>query len=132
MPQTVRVTGEIANSPRVQKCPRRGANVHRFLPFELFLREVWPVERNRVKSYMRLTGAKESTAKHRLKLRRKPSCDEIAAILRSEYGYEFLKYLLGDVRPAWFTAVERAKAIGETRKAHAALTRRIAQLEMEI
>lgn len=132
MAQSLPVQREFAKPAGVQKCPSTGPKIRKILPFELFLRELWPEERNKAKSYMRLTGATASTAKHRLKGRRKPSYEEIVEILRSEAGYEFLKFALGNVRPEWFTAFERAKNIGEMRRQQQVLSRRLAQVEMGI
>jgi hypothetical protein len=81
---------------------------------------------------MRVTGAKPSTAKLRVRGKRLPDYPEIVAILRSAHGYEWIKHALGEERPEWFTAFERAKSIGETRKLQAQVQRRIAQLEMQI
>lgn len=131
MPQTVRLTGEIANSPRVKSGPSRGHKVHQILPFELLLREIWP--QDRTKNYMRATGAAEKTAKRRVGGKHPPKgYEEIVALLRSEQGFRFLKRMMGDARPQWFAAVERAKHLGDIRRQQAMLQRRLAQLEMEI
>jgi hypothetical protein len=130
MQTNVAVTRETTNPERAKNCPSGRNNLHHILPFERFLREIWPADRT--KNYMRLTGAKQSTAKQRVRGKFAPDYAEIAAIIRSEHGYEFIKHILGDVRPEWFTAIERAKNIGETRKLHAQLQRRLAQLEMDV
>lgn len=130
MPQTVRAADDTANSARAKICPPKGNSLHHILPFERFLREIWQTDR--MKNYMRLTGAKPSTAKQRVRGKFAPDYSEIVMILRSQHGWEWIKHALGDDRPEWFASVERAKNISETRKAHATLSRRIAQLEMQV
>lgn len=130
MRQTVAVAQEIAKTERAQKCTPKRTHVRQILPFESFLREIWPEDRT--KNYMRLTGAKVRTAKYRVAGKRPPDYAEIVAILRSEHGFRFLKHALGDARPQWFSGVERAKNIGDMRRRLAQQQRELAQLEMEI
>lgn len=108
--------------------------MHQILPFELFLRAVWPPDRskNRAKLYARITGAKLRTAKYRFSGKRDPDYMEIVAILRSEYGFDFLKHVMGDAAPSWWATVSRARNIGDMRRQQADLHRRIAQLEMQV
>ena len=104
--------------------------MHQILPFELFLREIWP--QDRTKNYMRLTGAAQRTAKRRLSGKHPPDYAEIAAILRSEYGFHLLQHIMGDARPKWFSGIERARSIGELRRRVAEQQRQLAQFEMAI
>jgi hypothetical protein len=130
MSQSLSLACEKPKLARTKSCPPKGNNVHRLLPFELFLREIWLDDRT--KNYMRVTGAKASTAKHRISGKHPPDYAEIAAILRSEHGFKLLKHIMGDARPQWFSGFERAKNIGDLRRRLAAEQRRLAQLEMEI
>ena len=130
MPQTLRASSETAKPQRAKFNLSKGGTLHHILPFERFLREIWPADRT--KNYMRLTGAKQSTAKQRVRGKFAPDYSEIVAILRSDYGLDWIEHALGEHRPAWFSDFKRAKNIGETRKLQAQLQRRIAQLEMEI
>lgn len=130
MAQTLRATVANDKTVRARSYPSAGTKVRKILPFELFLREIWPEDRT--KNYMRVTGAKPSTAKLRVRGKRLPDYTEVVAILRSKHGYEWIKHALAGDRPEWFTAFERAKTIGETRKMQAELQRRLAQLEMQI
>jgi hypothetical protein len=119
---------EKAKISGVRTVPSKGQNVRHILPFEAFLREIWP--QDRTKNYMRVTGATMRTAKRRIAGNHPPDYLEIAAILRSEHGYRFLQHIMGDERPRWFSGVERAKQIGDMRRQAADHARRIAQLEM--
>ena len=111
-------------------CPPKGTNVHVFLPFELFLRQIW--HQDRTKNYMRLTGAKSSTAKHRVSGRRDPDYAEIIAIVRSDFGLDWLRHAMGDANPKWWRNVRKAQGIGQMRRELAEHGRRLAQIEMEI
>jgi hypothetical protein len=102
--------------------------VHHILPFELFLRAIWP--HDRAKNYMRITGAKPSTVKHRISGKRTPDYVEIVAILRSDYGYEFLDHVMGDAKPRWWRGVAKARSLSAMRKQLDEQRRRIEQLEL--
>jgi hypothetical protein len=130
MGQTLSVVSENRELPRAKKCPPRGKNLRHILPFELFLREIWPEDRT--KNYMRLTGAKLRTAKHRVSGKYQPDYEEVAAVLRSEHGYLLLKHIMGDARPEWFSRVERAKDLGALRRSVAEQQRKITQMELGI
>ena len=121
---------ESPKSTRPKSYPSKGNDVRHVLPFELFLREIWP--QDRTKNYMRITGTKVSTAKHRVSGKFPPDYAEIAAILRSEHGFQLLKHIMGDARPQWFSGVERARNIGAMRRQLAEQQRKLAQFEMEI
>lgn len=104
--------------------------MHHILPFELFLRTIWP--HDRAKNYMRITHAKPSTTKHRIAGRRDPDYVEIAKILRSDHGFEFLQHVMGDANPKWWRGVQKARGLGDMRRQLAEQQRRIAQLELSI
>jgi hypothetical protein len=119
-----------AKNTGAQKWTPKSTNVHKILPFELFLRTIWPVDRT--KNYMRLTGAKLHTAKHRVAGNRDPDYAEVVAVLRSEHGFEFLQHVIGDATPKWWRGVQKARGLGDMRRQLAEQQRRIAQLEMAI
>lgn len=127
MPQALRATADFSKTERAKVGTPKCQSVYQILPFELFLREIWP--QDRTKNYMRLTGARARTAKRRL-AGSNPDYDEIVAILRSDYGIQFVEHVMGDARPSWFASVKRARNLGDLRKQHADLQRRIAQMEM--
>lgn len=129
MSRSVCAARETAKPRPVKSGPPKGHRVYQILPFELFLRELWP--QDRTKNYMRLTGAPQRTAKRRL-AGKHPDYSEVVAILRSEYGFQFLKHLMGDARPHWFSGIERAKHLGDLRRQVAQQQRELAQLEMQI
>lgn len=130
MGQTVSAVVEPREYRRAKICTPKGNKLRHILPFELFLREIWPEDRT--KNYMRLTGAKLRTAKHRVSGEFPPGYEEIAAILRSEHGFKFLKHIMGDARPEWFSGIERAKDIGSLRRSIAEQQRKLAQFEMGV
>lgn len=130
MSESSRAIARPSNKSRAQTCPPKGTNVRFILPFELFLRAIWP--QDRTKNYMRLTGAKPSTAKHRVSGRRDPDYAEVVAVLRSEHGFDFLDHVMGDAAPKWWRNVRKARGLGDMRRQLAEQHRRIAQLEMAI
>jgi hypothetical protein len=121
---------ELAKTPGVRTGTPKRQNVHFILPFEQFLRTIWPADRT--KNYMRLTGAKMRTAKRRLAGDGSPDYAELVAVLRSEHGFALLQHVMGDHRPQWWSGVSRAKHLGDLRKQVAEQQRKIAQLEMSI
>lgn len=118
-----------SNSQGARACPSKGTDVHQILPFELFLRTIWP--HDHAKNYMRLTGAKLRTAKYRL-AGRDPDFAEVIAILRSEHGYQFLQHVMGDAHPKWWRGIQHARSLGALRREVAEHNKRIAQLELAI
>lgn len=131
MGQTLPAVSKPRELQRAKRCTPKGNNLRHILPFELFLREIWPEDRT--KNYMRLTGAKLRTAKHRVSGDHPPpGYEEIAAILRSEHGFKFLKHIMGDARPEWFSGIERARDIGVLRRSIAEQQRKLAQFEMGV
>ena len=122
-----------ANSRGVKSGPSKGQKwpekVHRILPFELFLRQIWP--QDRTKKYMHLTACAERTAKRRLS-GADPDYAEVVAMLRSEHGFEFLEHVMGDASPKWWKGVRKARGLGDMRRQLAEQQRRIAQLEMAL
>ena len=128
MLERVRAEPDFVKSRPAKCCPPKGNKLRQLLPFELFLRELWPEDRT--KNYMRLTGAKVRTAKHRIEGKHPPDYAEIAAILRSEHGFKFLQHIMGDARPSWFASVSKAKDIGALRRQLAEQQRRLTQMEM--
>lgn len=128
MGESLRAAIDFVKSTPVKSDPSKGQKVRKLLPFELFLRELWPEDR--IKNYMRLTGAGFETAKRRTAGKHPPDYEEIAAILRSEHGFKFLRHIMGDARPAWFASVTKAKDIGALRRQVAEQQRRLTQMEM--
>lgn len=121
---------EKAKAPGAKRCTSKCNTLHQILPFELFLRAVWPVDRT--KNYMRLTGKSERAAKYQIAGDSQPSYTDIVAVLRSEHGFDFLQHVMGDARPKWWRGVQKARGLGDMRRQLAEQQRRIAQLEMQI
>lgn len=125
-----RKVARTANKRDAQTCDSTRANVHKILPFELFLREIWP--HDRAKNYMRLTGAKSRATQYRLSGERDPLYQEVVAFLRSEHGFDLLRHVMGDAAPKWWRGVRKARSIGDLRRQQAELHRRLAQVEMAL
>ena len=119
-----------SNSRGAKVCTSKCNNLHKILPFELFLRAVWPADRT--KNYMRLTGLSERTAKYRSDGVPPPGYGEIVAILRSDHGFDFLEHVMGQASPKWWKSVRKARGLGDMRRQLADQQRRIAQLEMQL
>lgn len=128
MLERVRAEPDFVKSRPGKSVTSKCHDVRQILPFELFLRELWP--QDRIKNYMRLTGAGLRTAKRRTAGKHPPDYAEIAAILRSEHGFKFLQHIMGDARPSWFASVTKAKDIGALRRQVAEQQRRLTQMEM--
>src|SRR3569832_211156 len=128
MLERVRAEPDFVKSAPGKSDQSTGQKIRKLLPFELFLRELWPEDR--IKNYMRLTGAMFETAKRRTAGKHPPDYEEIAAILRSEHGFKFLQHIMGDARPSWFASVTKAKDIGALRRQVAEQQRRLTQMEM--
>lgn len=88
------------------------AHLHRAL--SKYLRVIFP---RKTWAYLsELTGIEESAAKHRLAGTRRYTAEEIAALLRSEQGIQFLVVLMGEARPAWWKAVLRMGLLGSMQR----------------
>jgi hypothetical protein len=118
-----------AKIPRAQPCPSKGTGVHQILPFELFLRAVWPSDR--IKNIQKVTNRSERAIKYQL-AGRAPGYEDIVKFLRSDYGFEFLEHVMGDAKPNWWSAVQKARGLGDMRRQLNEQQRRIAQLEMAV
>lgn len=119
-----------SNPARAKACTSKGNPLHHILPFELFLRAVWPTDT--VKKVGRITGKSERSIKYQLAGELPPSFTDAVAILRSEHGFEFLQHIIGDAKPKWWRGVQKARGLGDMRRQLAEQQRRIAQLEMAI
>jgi hypothetical protein len=77
-------------------------------------RRIWP---DRTASELATrTGVSPRAAEYWLSRRSGVSADALAALLRSEEGFEILEALLGDARPAWWRSFKRHVEIAELRR----------------
>ncbi|MEI9804145.1 MAG: hypothetical protein WDN48_06315 [Pseudolabrys sp.] len=118
-----------AKSPSAKLCTSKGKVLHQILPFELFLRTIWP--HDRAKNYCRVTGKSLRTAKYKL-AGGVPDFEDAVAILRSEHGFDFLQHVMGEAKPKWWRGVIKARSLGDMRRQLSEQQRRIAQLELAI
>jgi hypothetical protein len=71
------------------------------------------------KTWLRLiefTGLSERTAKYRMSGQRDFSASELAALLRSERGLDFLAAIMADAEPKWWVMVRSAFKLGAMRR----------------
>jgi hypothetical protein len=61
-------------------------------------------------------GLHEKTARNRLRRLRKFSADEIALLLRTEEGNQFLATLMGQARPRWYRRMLGHAALDDARR----------------
>lgn len=65
------------------------------------------------------------SAKHRTDGDRKFTADELAQLLRSEDGFEFLVAVMADARPTWWRVCRPLMEVAETQKMQAIARRRL-------
>jgi hypothetical protein len=63
-----------------------------------------------------LTDLSERTAKYRMSGERDFSATELAALLRSEHGLDFLAAIMADATPKWWVQVQSAFKLGAMRR----------------
>jgi hypothetical protein len=61
-------------------------------------------------------GLSERVAKHRISGTRAFTADELAALLRSEHGLDFLSAIMADAEPKWWVTVHSAFKLGAMRR----------------
>lgn len=118
-----------ANSGGAKGCTQKGKVLHPILPFERWARSVWPIKP--VANLRAVIQRSPRTCKYRLK-GLDPDFADVIALLRSEFGFSFLEYLMADAEPAWWRGFRRASGLAAMRKKLAEAQRRIAQLELEL
>jgi hypothetical protein len=118
-----------ANPKGARSCPPKGNAVHHMLPFERWARAAWP--QDGAKNLGRLIKRSLRTCKYQLAGTRDPSYADVIALLRSEHGFSFLQFMMGDAEPAWWRGIAKARGLASLRKQLADAQRRIAQLEMD-
>jgi hypothetical protein len=68
---------------------------------------------------------KERAAKHRIAGTRELTVDELAALIRSEHGLDFLVALMADAEPAWWRRVKAYFAAIDAQRLQQAARRRL-------
>lgn len=74
---------------------------------------------------METLGLKQRAAKHRTDGDRKFTADELAQLLQSEDGFEFLVAVMADARPTWWRVCRPLMEVAETQKMQAIARRRL-------
>lgn len=72
-----------------------------------------------------LIHANESVAKHRLRGTRRFTDEDIALMLRSERGIDYLVAIMGDAEPAWWTTFKRYTVVDQAAKMQRAARRKL-------
>jgi len=124
-----------ANLPGAKACTPKGkplhsAPVHKLLPLEQWARQVWPTG-GAPKNLARLINRSLRTAKYRLTATYPLDLDDVVRILRSDHGYSFLQFVMGDASPAWWRGLGKARGLAAMRRQMAELQRRLAQAELD-
>jgi hypothetical protein len=68
------------------------------------------------KALARLLGLSDGAARKKLSGERAFSSDELAALLRSEHGLDFLAEIMTDAKPKWWVIVNSAFKLGAMRR----------------
>lgn len=70
-------------------------------------------------------GISERVAKHRLAGTREFTVDELAVMLRSERGIDYLVAIMGDAEPAWWSRFKKHVAVAEAARMQRAARRKL-------
>lgn len=73
----------------------------------------------------KLLGLSDDTAKNRMKGSREFTAEELAALLRSEHGYEFLLAIADGYEPRWLRICRPLMELAEVKRAQAAARRKL-------
>jgi hypothetical protein len=72
-----------------------------------------------------LIGASERVAKHRMAGSREFSIDELARMLRSERGIDYLVTIMGNAEPQWWHAFKKQVAVSDSIRMQRAARRKL-------
>jgi hypothetical protein len=114
MRTTFRTAAVSANQGSGEMCTVLGTSRHLNSTIAQCLRAIFPS-----KTWLRLielTGLSERTAKYRMSGERDFSASELAALLRSEHGLDFLAAIMADASPRWWVQVQSAFKLGAMRR----------------
>lgn len=90
-------------------------------------RALWPSKTDMALSHR--TGTSDRMCRYWLSEKYKLSADDLAALLRSDEGFEYLTAIIGDSKPVWWRAFKRSVRRAELRRLHAQLARDIEENE---
>lgn len=127
MSETLAIHGRVANLGGAGTCTELTQPRHLNFAIAETLRRVSP---RKTWGYLcSLTGLSERSAKYRMSGEREFTADELAALIRSEDGFEFLTALMADAQPAWWRTVRRAFALGDLRRQQQKIREAIDEVE---
>lgn len=86
-------------------------------------RSLWPSKTDAALSSK--TGASDRLCRYWLANKYNLSADDLAALLRSDEGFQILEAIIGDAKPVWWRAFKRAVRRAELRRQQAALAKAI-------
>jgi hypothetical protein len=75
------------------------------------------------------TGASDRLCRYWLENKYSLGADHLAALLRSDEGFQFLEAVMGDARPVWWRSFKRGVRRAELRRQQAEILKAIEQNE---
>jgi hypothetical protein len=114
MRTTFRTAAVSANQGSGKTCTISGTTRHLNSTIAQCLLAIFP--RKTWLRLVELTGLSERTAKYRMSGKRDFSASELAVLLRSEHGLDFLAAIMGEASPRWWVMVRSAFKLGAMRR----------------
>jgi len=114
---------------RERRFTHSGANRHLIIALMQQARVLWPAKT--ASQLVVITGVSERAAKYWLARKRGISAEALAALLRSEQGFEFLKATIGNDRPAWWRQFERRVRVAQLIEKQKMLREELEAIERE-
>jgi hypothetical protein len=94
-----------------------------FLRLVNTIKHLWP--RKTAATVSHLTGTNERTVQFWLACSTRMSVEAVAALLRTDAGYEILEAIMGDCKAEWWLTTQNAHELRRTRREIAAAQKRI-------
>lgn len=90
-------------------------------------RKLWPTKTDMALAHR--TGTSDRMCRYWLAEKYKLSADDLAALLRSDEGFQYLAAIIGDAHPVWWMSFKRAVRRAELRRQQKALQEAIEENE---
>lgn len=100
-----------------------------FLRLASVIKHLWP--RKTAATVAHLTSANERTVQFWLACSTRMSVEAVAALLRTDEGYEILVAIMGDCQAEWWLTTQNAHELRRTRRDIAAAQKRIDALKVK-
>ena len=115
MPQTMTTPQKSANLGGVISFPKSETNFPAFKKLSSAIRAAWPVKTAAHVAY--LTDTTERAVKFWLAGKTRMSVDAVAALLKTDAGFEILEAIMDGATPEWFLVAKSGQDIRKSRKA---------------